>query len=166
MNDTTIDVMDRLAGLPPGSPVAELRRQRPDVVRHMQASDDAIFAPADDGGLSGAERAAVALRIAMLLKDEVLSGHYWARLAPLDPSGALIESASSDTPPPDRRWAAILAHVDRVTLIPDGAAKRHIDGLLAAGLTPHAVVSLSQVIAYVNFQSRVAAGLRMLREAS
>ena len=38
-----------------------------------------------------------------------------------------------------------------------------IDALLAAGLSPHAVVSLSQLIAYVNFQSRVLAGLRMLK---
>ena len=39
------DVMDTLAGLPPGSPLAELRRQRPDVVRHLQGSDDVIFLP-------------------------------------------------------------------------------------------------------------------------
>jgi uncharacterized protein YciW len=30
----------------------------------------------------------------------------------------------------------------------------------------HAVVSLSQLIAYVNFQSRVLAGLRMLKGAA
>ena len=42
---------------------------------------------------------------------------------------------------------------------------RTLDRLLAAGLSPHAVVSLSQLIAYVNFQSRVLAGLRMLRDA-
>jgi len=41
--------------------------------------------------------------------------------------------------------------------------RRDIDNLLAAGLSAHAVVSLSQLIAYVNFQARVLAGLRMLK---
>ena len=63
------------------------------------------------------------------------------------------------------RGEAILAHVDCVTMSPDSATQADLDRLLAAGLTPHAVVSLSQLIAYVNFQSRVLAGLRMLRDA-
>ena len=54
MSDATPDVMDTLANLPPDSPTAELRRQRPDVVRYLQASDEAIFAPKDDGGLQPA----------------------------------------------------------------------------------------------------------------
>ena len=64
------------------------------------------------------------------------------------------------------RGECILAHVDRVTLDPADATKADIDALLATGLTPHAVVSLSQLIAYVNFQSRLVAGLRMLKEAA
>jgi hypothetical protein len=36
------DAIDSLAGLKPGSPLFELRRQRPDVVKHMQGSDDAL----------------------------------------------------------------------------------------------------------------------------
>jgi len=159
------DVMDTLAGLPPGSPLAELRRQRPDVVKHLQGSDNAIFSPQDDGGLTRAERAATALRVATLLRDSALMAHYRARLAALDPSGALartVEGKSSMTEP---RWDAVLAHVDLVTRGPGSAERRDIDNLLAAGLSSHAVVSLSQLIAYVNFQSRVLAGLRMLRDA-
>jgi uncharacterized protein YciW len=59
-----------------------------------------------------------------------------------------------------------MAHIDCVTMTPDSATQADLDRLLAAGLTPHAIVSLSQLIAYVNFQSRVRAGLRMLRDAS
>ena len=83
------DVIDTMAGLAPDSPLARLRRERPDVVKHLQGSDDVIFAPADDGGLTRPERAAAALRIAELLRDSVLVTHYRARLAALDPSGAL-----------------------------------------------------------------------------
>ena len=160
------DVMDTLAGLPPGSPLAELRRQRPDVVKHLQGSDDVIFSPADDGGLSRAERAASALRVATLLRDETLGSYYRARLAALDPSGALVKTVEGQAETTEVRWEAILMHVDLVTRGPGSAERRDIDNLLAAGLSSHAVVSLSQLIAYVNFQSRVLAGLRALKGAA
>jgi CMD domain protein len=160
------DVMDTLAGLPPGSPLAELRRQRPDVVKHLQGSDDVIFSPADDGGLTRAERAAAALRVAKMLRDEALKAHYRKRLDALDPSGTLAKTVEGGAQITDSRWDAILAHVDLVTRGPGSAERKDIDDLLAAGLSSHAVVSLSQLIAYVNFQSRVLAGLRALKGAA
>ena len=157
------DVMDTLARLPPGSALAELRRQRPEVVKHLQGSDDAIFSPADDGGLTRTERAAAALRAATLLRDPVLSEHYRARLAALDPEGTLAKTVEGTARITEARWDAILAHVDLVTRGPGSAERKDIDNLYAVGLSSHAVVSLSQLIAYVNFQSRVLAGLRMLK---
>jgi len=167
MNDAVLpDVMDQLAGIAPGSRLFELRRQRPEVVRHLQGSDEAILAPANDGGLSRAERAAAALRIAILLGDEALEQHYRALLVGLDASDTLLRTAEAGPRTvTDPRWAAILAHVDRVTTSPDSATRADLDELLGAGLSAHALVSLSQLIAYVNFQSRVLAGLRMLGDA-
>jgi CMD domain protein len=163
MNSTaTSDVMDRLAGLAPNSPLAELRHQRPDVVRHLQGSDDAIFSPKDDGGFTRAERAAAALRVAELLRDPVLSEHYRARLAALDPSGAIAKTVEGGARITEGRWDAILAHVDVVTRGPDSAERKDIENLAAVGLSSQAILSLSQVIAFVNFQSRVLAGLRAL----
>ena len=156
MSDGNPDVMDTLAGLTEDSALAALRRQRPDVVRHLQGSDDAIFAPAHHGGLTRPEREAAALRVASLLRDAVLEEHYHRRLVALGEMHPLNGA----------RGECILAHVDRVTLDPADATKADIDALLAAGLSPHAVVSLSQLIAYVNFQSRVLAGLRMLKGAA
>ena len=159
------DVMDALAGLTPDLRFAQMRRERPEAVRHTQGSDDAIFAPDDDGGLSRAERAAAALRIAIVLGDAALQAHYRARLAELDPGGRLRAAVEAGPPAADRRLRLILAHVDRVTRAPDSATRSHLDELLAAGLSPRAVVALSQLIAYVNFQARVLAGLRMLKGA-
>ena len=153
MSDGNPDVMDTLARLADDSALAALRRQRPDVVRHLQGSDDAIFAPAHHGGLTRPEREACAWRVASLLRDGALEEHYHRRLV------ALGEMHPLNGP----RGECILAHVDRVTLDPADSSKADIDALLAAGLTPHAVVSLSQLTAYVNFQSRVLAGLRMLK---
>jgi len=161
-----IDVMDQLAGLAPGSKLAALRRERPDVVKHLQGSDDVIFSPADDGGLTRAERAAAALRIAELMRDGALIAHYRARLAALDPSGALAKTVAGGAQITDGRWDAILAHVDLVTRGPGSATRDDIETLTAAGLSSHAIVSLSQLIAYVSFQARVLAGLRMLKGAA
>jgi uncharacterized protein YciW len=156
MSDGNPDVMDTLAGLPDSSAIAALRRQRPDVVRHLQGSDDAIFAPAHHGGFTRPEREAAASRVATLLRDSALEEHYQRRLVALGETNPLTGA----------RGESILAHIDYVTMTPDSAMQADLDRLLAAGLTPHAIVSLSQLIAYVNFQSRVLAGLRMLRDAS
>jgi uncharacterized protein YciW len=156
MSDGNPDVMDTLAGLADDSSLSALRRQRPDVVKHLQGSDDAIFAPAHHGGLTRPEREAAALRVASLLRDAVLEEHYHRRMVALGEMHPLNGT----------RGECILAHVDRVTLDPADSTKADIDRLLSAGLTPHAIVSLSQLIAYVNFQSRVLAGLRMLRGAA
>ena len=156
MSDGNPDVMDTLAGLADDSALAAVRRQRADVVKHLQGSDDAIFAPAHHGGLTRPEREACALRVASLLRDSALEEHYHRRMVALGETHPLNGA----------RGECILAHVDRVTLDPADATKADIDALLATGLTPHAVVSLSQLIAYVNFQSRLVAGLRMLKEAA
>src|SRR5436190_7714915 len=163
MSDGNPDVMDILAGLAVGSPFAALRRQRPVAVKHLQSSDEAIFSPRDDGGLTRAERAAAALRVATLLRDSVLGVHYRARLATLDPDRTLARTVEGGARITEVRWDAILAHVDLVTRGPGSAERKDIDNLLVAGLSSHAVVSLSQLIAYVNFQSRILAGLRMLK---
>ncbi len=156
MSDGNPDVMDTLAGLPDGSAIAALRRQRPDVVRHLQGSDDAIFAPAHHGGFTRPEREAAALRVATLLRDSALEEHYQRRLVALGETNPLT----------GRRGETVRAHIDCVTMTPDSATQADLDRLSAAGLTLHAIVSLSQLIAYVNFQSRVLAGLRMLRDVS
>lgn len=161
-----VDVMDYLAGLAPGSPLAALRRERPDVVKHLQGSDDAIFSPADDGGLTRAERAAAALRIAELMRDDTLIAHYKARLSALDPDGTLAKTVEGGAQLTEGRWDAILTHVDLVTRGPGSATRDDIENLTAVGLSPHAIVSLSQLISYVSFQARVLAGLRALKGAA
>ena len=155
MSDGNPDVMDTLASLADDSPIAALRRQRPDVVRHLQGSDDAIFAPAHHGGFTRPEREAAALRVATLLRDSALEEHYRRRLVALGETHPLNGA----------RGEVVMAHIDCVTMAPDSATQADLDRLRDAGMTPHAIVSLSQLIAYVNFQSRVLAGLRMLRDA-
>jgi uncharacterized protein YciW len=63
----------------------------------------------------------------------------------------------------DPRLAAIVRHVDLVTLTPGRATRDDIDALRDAGLNEDDIVTLSGIIAFVNYQARVAAGLRMLK---
>ena len=97
--------------------------------------------PRDDGGLTrcGASRrgAAHCRAAARCEAAEAITGparaagcqrQAWRRARPSGAAGVA-----------DRRWQAILAHVDRVTADPDSARREHIDGLLAAGLSPQAV---------------------------
>ena len=65
----------------------------------------------------------------------------------------------------DEPLATIARHADLVTLTPSKAEARHIALLAEAGLTNPQIVALSELIAFVNFQTRVAAGLRLLRSA-
>src|SRR5262245_24505649 len=102
------------------------------------------------------------LRIAVLLRDDRLQAHYRARA--IEHGGAELAASAADPSTAGRelRWQHILAHVDRLTTDPNSARREHIDALLASGLSPRAVIALSQLVAYVNFQARVRAGLRLL----
>src|SRR5260221_3568691 len=51
------DVIDAVLGIAAGSPLAELRRHRPDFVRYTQGSHDVLLEPADPAGVSLLERA-------------------------------------------------------------------------------------------------------------
>jgi len=156
------DVIDAIGGLAPGGRLAALRRQRPDYVKYTQSSHDVLLSPDDPGGLSLVERAAAALRVAVVHDDAALAAHYRARLdavggAEVQP---LIESLAEAVPA--SRLSAILHHADLAARAPGRARPTHLEALRAAGLTPRDVVALSQLIAFVSYQARVLAGLRLL----
>ncbi len=152
--DSPPDLLAAIIGAPAGSPVDRIRRDRPDIVRHSQGSHDVLLSPQDPGGVSPAERALIAWRVADLSGHQALAAHYRAMLDQRDT--ALAGAA------PDARLATILEHVERLTAAPGTATKAHIDALLANGLTERDIVAISQLIAFVAYQVRAAAGLALL----
>lgn len=64
------------------------------------------------------------------------------------------------------RLAAGLAHAHLLTARPREAGSTAIDRLLEAGWSVDGIVTLSQLISFLAFQQRVAAGLRVLAQAS
>lgn len=159
------DIMDQLAGIAPGSALDMLRRQRPEVARYSQGSYDALFESGDQGGLSRAERELVALRIAVLTGNHTLAEHHRARLRALEADDAIIAAdCDPNTLGLAPRAAAILRHTDLVSAAPHAASQAAIRALQASGLTTSEIVTLAQLIAFVHYQVRVLAGLRLLAE--
>jgi uncharacterized protein YciW len=137
------DIIAELAG----AAAAPVLAHRADLMAASLRNERAVMTPDDPGGLSHAARRGLARRIALLNGSPALAAHY----------------AIADYPPEDgARWDAILRHVDLVTVHPKDATRADIDTLRAAGVAEPDIVRLSQVIAFVNYQVRVIAGLRVI----
>ena len=160
------DVIDELAGIAPGSRLAEVRAHRPDVRRYAQSSYVALLEPEDLGGVSRREREMIALRVAVLTPSPVVAERHRERLRGLGAGDPLIEAVERfpNGPALTERDAAILRHTDRLIREPRAATPAHVAELIAAGLTPRDVVTVAQLISFVSFQVRVVAALRALSE--
>jgi uncharacterized peroxidase-related enzyme len=158
------DVIDRLAELSAGDPVARLRQARAEVRQATQGSFDALFAAAPDDGLPPLERELAALRVAALQRDAALAEFHRERARAHGVGDARLFNAERLPPHPAGadRWEALLRFVDRLTLTPHTARPEHLHELQRHGLTPLDIVTLAQLISFVNYQVRVLAGLRAL----
>ena len=152
MADPPSDLLESIIGIAPDSPLARLRAQRPDIVRHTQGSHDVLLFPSDPGGLSPSERALIAAQVAEHFGHPALTQHY---------RGLLAERGD---PPPGTRRDTISQHVARVTMAPGTALPQHIDALRTIGLDARDIVALTQIIAFVSYQVRAAVGLALLAQ--
>jgi uncharacterized protein YciW len=159
-----IDAMDKAAGISPDDVLFAARRFRPEFVAGAEECRRSVLQPANDQGLAPNVRVALARRMAGLNADKVLMAEYDAQLADLGSTDQLWALALGATELGEP-LATIARHTDLVTLTPSEAEARHIALLAEAGLNNAQIVALSELIAFVNFQTRVAAGLRLLRSA-
>ena len=160
------DVIDAALGIAEGSPLDQLRARRPEARARTQSSYAVLFNPPDPGGLSPPERFAVALRVANLNEATTVAAHYRARLA--GEAGGAALAAAIDAGAPSRaitpRAQAMLRHADLVTTNPSAASALDLEALSALELSPAEIVTLSQIIAFVAYQVRVAASLASIAE--
>lgn len=181
---TREDLVARLAGLAPDSPIVALRAHRAESTRQTHASHQALF----DGALDDlplAERLAAAAYAAALASAGAASAVYRERLDALGASGEYaaavldritrdnansvdsLDSADADAllAAQPSRLGTILAHTRAVTMAPAQTAAHGpaaLASLQNAGLSTRAIVVLSQLIAFVSYQVRVVAALRAL----
>lgn len=155
-------LIETLSGAGPG--LAGVLAERAEILGLSQAAHDAVLLPRDPGGIGHAERAALAARIAHANADAALAGHYRGllRQAPENPTLLAIADGAAPAADAGTRLRAIIRHVDLVTLTPKDATKADIAALKAAGLSEPDIVRLAELIAFVNYQARVIAGLRLL----
>jgi uncharacterized protein YciW len=155
----------KAAGVEAGSRLAQIVAGRDDIMALTQATEDAVLNPRAAGGLSPALRAALACRIARLSQAPTLAAHY-ATLLPETGQEAvtarLADPTCTDNGNP--RDAALIRHVDLVTQSPKRATRGHINALREAGVADADIVRLAELIAFINYQLRVVAGLRLLGE--
>lgn len=170
------DVIEHAAGLAEGDKLQRLRRRRSTVVDHAQATLLALVDPDDPGNLSLIERAALAFRVAVVNEERELTAWYRHRLVQVGAPAALIDAVrerplatgqqgKAATHPDGHpllpsRLAVILDHVDRVAVEPGEVGPEHIRTLEAAGLSEPEIVTVSQIAAFVSYQTRVITGLR------
>lgn len=155
------DAIDKAAGLSPEDALYATRRFRPEFVDGAELCRLSVLKPANDQGLAADLRLALAQRIAALNADQALVQDYAAQLAQGQPTPTVLALAAGETRLAEP-LATLARHVDFVTLTPASAEAGDIRRLEAAGLTSPQIVALSELIAFVNFQTKVAAGLRLM----
>lgn len=162
MEDLFDTLLLRAAGIPPGHPLAGVLSGRSNIIELTEKSHNAALKPEPPGGLTHSLRAALACRMARLNLDGELASHYESMVETGDAS---IADPSFDGSS-DARLKAIIRHTDLVTRSPKDAAAGDIAALKAAGISEQDIVRLSELIAFVNYQVRVVAGLRLMAAAS
>ena len=161
------NLIESLAGLKAGSQLAEVASERSGIMEMSQASHDAVLLPREPGGLSHAERAALAVRMARWNGDSGLAAHYRELLGQAGETSVLAAIASGaalEQLGADARLIAITRHVDILTKTVKDATRADIEALKAAGIAEPDIVRLAELAAFVNYQVRVIAGLRLLEE--
>ncbi|MFJ6415388.1 CMD domain protein [Paeniglutamicibacter sp. NPDC091659] len=191
MSPTPTDVIDELVGITPGSALDANRNRRPETKANAQASYAALF-NAGTEAFTLTERLAVAAFVTGLNAQPESHAHYAGLLAEADPKLAAIVAnhvASSTTTGPygnypaegplagesedgvrlrvkdpelGARLSSALEHAHLLVFRPREAAREDLGRLLAAGWDTDGIVSLSQLVSFLNFQVRVVAGLRLL----
>ncbi|MFI6601744.1 CMD domain protein [Nonomuraea sp. NPDC050536] len=180
------DVIDELVGIEPGSALDALRARRPEAREHAQRSFEALFTPSDDVSLD--ERHAIAAFVTGLHQDPVVAEFYTDRLPEefreviakeieagktTGPYGKYrekelkaedVDGPRFDSRVPDERLAAALTHTHLLVFRPREAGPEALRKLQDAGWTTTGIVTISQLVAFLSFQVRVVAGLRLLEK--
>ncbi|MDP5218978.1 hypothetical protein Q5Y75_17295 [Ruegeria sp. 2205SS24-7] len=134
---------------------------RAKVLGMTQDAEDAVLRPKDFGAFDHDLRAALAARIAFLAGDEPLAAHYHAN----------SKNYSALTSPSEKGISEgldeVLSFVDKVANQTKDIAAEDISRLQASGVSDADIVRLCELVAFMAFQTRVIAGLRLMqREAA
>lgn len=160
------DLLDTLVDIHSGPPPVKVRGQRATSTGAIEESYRTLLLPAEPTGLSPLERTLVAYRVAIVTNSAPLVEHYRSQLRRQGATVALVDAAERlplDEPLPPR-IATLLHHADRLTNESQAMTRDHLTTLQAAGLALPDLLTLTQLVAFLNFQVRTLAGLQLLAE--
>lgn len=130
---------------------------RSEFVTGTDACREAVLTPENDLGLDPALRRALAARMCLAIGMPDMAADYAAPLH--DPLMQDIARGAGGT---DHAVAAIVRQADLITLTPKQATAADLGTLQDAGLSVPQIVALSELIAFVNYETRVRKGLDLL----
>lgn len=167
---TTPDVVDAILQIDDGSPISALRNQKPELAKQLQDYYLALFEPDAESAAAFplTDRYLIAVRVAAHTGSrDVLTWYADLARAAGVPADLLTRAESTETDwTEETPFGAAIRHADRVTREPAQAEAAHLQLLKDAGYTPAGILSLAQVIAFVNYQLRLVAGLRAFGETT
>lgn len=150
----------RAAGVEVDDKIAEAICGRENIIEMTQAAEDAVLRPRDVGAFGHDLRAALAARVARLAQDDSLSAHY---LADAGDMAALADPAQTGTA---QGLSAVVAFVDKVANQTRDIVAEDVSGLQAAGVEDADIVRLCELVAFLAYQTRLVAGLRLMGGAA
>lgn len=175
----TGDVIDAIVGLQASDPLHATRHARKKVVDATQASYDLFFRPGHvrpghvrpgrvrpgDAGLPLAERLLVALHASLLSGSDALARHYRAALAEAgaDPQALAAVEAGCEADLPATRLREMLLFTRKLILRPVEGDEAALRRLKDAGMATPDIVTLAQLVAFLSYQIRLAAGLAAMK---
>lgn len=157
-------VLEQAAEVPSSGSLAEALSMRGKLMDLTQASYQAALLPEDAGNLPANLRAALACRMARINQQAGLTQHYSDLLAGYGDAADPYQLAMPGNMPPadEARLAAIIDYVDLVTERPKDASEETINALRSAAIEEPDIVRLAGLVAFVNYQLRVAAVLSVM----
>jgi CMD domain protein len=169
MNSTaqSPDVLDELLGLAPGTHLHQVRHARDKVLAATQGSHEQFFDPQLADNLSLIERFAVAYFASRLTPNQLLADYYLEQLQALNVDASLVAAIDSGALEAldNVRLKAILGFARTLIERPVEGDQQALHVLQQAGLSTAEIVVLGQLIAYLSYQVRLAAGLAALSAA-
>jgi len=158
------DLIDQVAGLDPAGAVFAARRARANVSRATQSACDLFFA-AGSGDLPVAERLAVAYYASSLSRSDSLARHYGAELRRRGVEDRIMDALDSKSLAQlaDSRLKALLVFTQALIERPAEGSEAALGALRAAGVATPDIIALAQLVAFLSYQVRLAAGLRAMK---
>lgn len=132
---------------------------RAEIFEMTQAAEEAVLRPRDCGPWSHELRAALAARIAVQHDERALADQYLAGAGAFAPLAAPSHDGAAEG------LKVVVAFMDKVATDTRNVAAADISDLQAAGIADADIVRLCELNAFLAYQIRVIAGLRLMKRA-